>query len=54
MVPGSFVRSPAGQRARRNREVASGGGIFAFGDAAFNGPMGGQPLHKPVVGIAAG
>ncbi len=34
-------------------EVASDGGIFAFGDAAFYGSMGGQPLNKPVVGIAA-
>ncbi len=33
-------------------EVASDGGIFAFGDAAFYGSMGGKPLNKPVVGIA--
>ncbi len=33
--------------------VASDGGIFAFGDAGFFGSMGGQPLNKPVVGIAA-
>ena len=34
-------------------EVASDGGIFAFGDAQFYGSMGGQPLNKPIVGMAA-
>ncbi len=33
--------------------MASDGGIFAFGDAAFYGSMGGQPLDQPIVGIAA-
>ena len=33
-------------------EVASDGGIFNF-NAPFNGSMGGTPLVKPVVGIAA-
>jgi hypothetical protein len=33
--------------------VASDGGIFAFGDAAFHGSMGGHPLARPVVGMAA-
>ena len=33
-------------------EVASDGGIFAFGDAGFFGSMGGKPLNKPIVGIA--
>jgi hypothetical protein len=33
-------------------EVASDGGIFAFGDAKFHGSMGGIPLNKPVVGVA--
>ena len=33
--------------------VASDGGIFAFGDASFHGSMGGQPLARPVVGMAA-
>ncbi|MHB1721058.1 MAG: NHL repeat-containing protein, partial [Acidimicrobiales bacterium] len=32
---------------------ASDGGIFAFGDAGYYGSMGGQPLAKPVVGIAS-
>jgi hypothetical protein len=33
--------------------VASDGGVFAYGDAAFYGSMGRQLLNKPVVGIAA-
>ncbi len=33
-------------------EVASDGGLFAFGDAGFHGSMGGQPLNRPVVGMA--
>jgi hypothetical protein len=32
--------------------VASDGGIFAYGDAPFNGSMGGRPLNKPMVGMA--
>jgi hypothetical protein len=34
-------------------EVASDGGIFAFGDAGFYGSMGGKPLNGPIVGLAA-
>jgi hypothetical protein len=34
-------------------EVASDGGIFTFGDASFFGSKGGQPLNKPVVGMAS-
>ncbi len=33
--------------------VARDGGVFAFGDAHFWGSMGGTPLNKPVVGMAA-
>ena len=33
--------------------VASDGGIFSFGDAAFYGSMGGRPLNRPIVGMAA-
>ena len=33
--------------------VARDGGIFSFGDAAFHGSEGGQPLNAPVVGMAA-
>ena len=32
--------------------VGSDGGVFAFGDAVFQGSMGGKKLNKPVVGIA--
>ena len=31
--------------------VASDGGIFTFGDAAFRGSMGATPLNRPVVGM---
>jgi hypothetical protein len=34
-------------------EVASDGGIFSYGDAAFFGSTGGMVLNKPVVGMAA-
>ena len=34
-------------------EVASDGGIFAFGDANFYGSMGGQHLNAPIVAFAA-
>jgi len=33
-------------------DVASDGGVFAFGDATFYGSMGGKPLNSPVVGLA--
>jgi hypothetical protein len=33
--------------------VASDGGIFSYGDAAFYGSHGGTPLNKPIVGMAA-
>ena len=33
--------------------VASDGGIFSFGDAAFHGSTGGMHLNQPVVGMAA-
>ncbi len=34
-------------------EVASDGGIFAFGDAPFLGSVGNMPINQPVVGMAA-
>jgi hypothetical protein len=33
--------------------VASDGGIFAFGDAPYDGSEGGQHLNEPVVGMGA-
>ena len=33
--------------------VAADGGIFTFGDAKFHGSMGGKPLNKPIVAMAA-
>ena len=33
-------------------EVAADGGIFAYGDARFEGSMGGTHLNRPVVGMA--
>ena len=33
--------------------VASDGGIFTFGGVPFYGSMGGHPLNKPIVGMAA-
>jgi hypothetical protein len=34
-------------------DVATDGGLFAFGDAAFHGSMGGQHLNRAIVGMAA-
>jgi len=34
-------------------EVASDGGVFAFGGAPYDGSMGGKPLHRPIIGAAA-
>ncbi|MFC0082372.1 hypothetical protein ACFFRE_09485, partial [Aciditerrimonas ferrireducens] len=33
--------------------VAADGGIFSFGNAPFEGSMGGVALDKPLVGMAA-
>ena len=33
--------------------MASDGGIFAYGDAAFSGSTGAMTLNKPIVGMAA-
>ncbi len=35
------------------REVAADGGVFTFGAFGFYGSMGGQPLNKPIVGVAS-
>jgi CSLREA domain-containing protein len=34
-------------------DVASDGGVFSLGSAAYYGSMGGKPLNDPVVGVAA-
>jgi len=33
--------------------VSADGGIFAFGDAAFHGSLGGYPLNQSITGMAA-
>jgi len=33
--------------------VASDGGVFAFGDAAFAGSLGAMHLNAPIVGMAS-
>jgi hypothetical protein len=33
--------------------VASDGGVFGFGDATYEGSMGGEALAGPIVGIVA-
>jgi hypothetical protein len=45
--------SPPGNAPQSYWEVASDGGIFSFGNAAFYGSLGGQNLAAPVVGVAA-
>ena len=34
-------------------EVASDGGIFAFGDAGYHGSTGGKPLNAPIAGMGS-
>ena len=46
----SFPWGPAGGG---YQEVASDGGVFAFGDATYHGSMGGTRLNAPVVGMAS-
>ena len=48
-----FVGTAATPSGNGYWEVASDGGIFSFGDAAFHGSMGGTPLNQPIVGMAA-
>ena len=44
------ARTPSG---RGYWMAGADGGIFAFGDAAFHGSLGGTPLNQPVVAMAA-
>ena len=46
----AVARTPTG---RGGWVAAADGGVFAFGDAAFYGSMGGKHLNRPIVGMAA-
>ena len=56
-APGHLAHPVVGMAAtptgRGYWNVATDGGIFAFGDAAFHGSMGGQTLNRPIVGMAS-
>jgi Prenyltransferase and squalene oxidase repeat len=56
-TPGALNKPIVGMAATLNGLgywlVASDGGIFSYGNAAFQGSRGGQPLNKPIVGMAA-
>jgi hypothetical protein len=51
----AFAPAPAGAATAKSGYwmVATDGGIFAFGDAAFKGSTGNIKLNKPIVGMAA-
>lgn len=49
---GPIVASTATPTGRGYYMIGSDGGVFAFGDAAFRGSMGGAGLNQPVVGVA--
>ena len=51
-IPGPPSPPPAAPPNSSYWLVGSDGGIFTFGNAAFFGSMGGQPLNKPIVGMA--
>ncbi|HEY1990047.1 MAG TPA: hypothetical protein VGG43_11315 [Acidimicrobiales bacterium] len=50
---GATTSAGAAQPSGGYYEVATDGGVFAFGTATFFGSMGGRPLNKPIVGMAA-
>ena len=59
-APAAASRSTSRSSAWRPRPTAAAtgwwpptAGIFSYGDAAFFGSRGGQPLNKPIVGMAA-
>ena len=52
-VPGGPSPPPPAPPLSSYWEAASDGGIFSFGNAQFFGSMGGKPLNRPVVGLAA-
>ncbi len=51
--PGSCIPDTPPCSTQGYRLSASDVGIFAYGNASFHGSMGGTPLNKPVVGMAA-
>jgi outer membrane protein assembly factor BamB len=51
-LPGPPTPPPATPPDSSYWMVASDGGIFSFGNAAFAGSTGGTPLNRPVVGMA--
>ncbi len=52
-LPGPPSPPPAAPPNSSYWEVASDGGIFTFGNAGYYGSMGGKPLNRPIVGMAA-
>ncbi len=46
-IPGTPNPGPYGYHL-----AAADGGVFTFGDGSFFGSMGGQPLNRPIVGMA--
>ncbi|HVX22280.1 MAG TPA: SpoIID/LytB domain-containing protein [Acidimicrobiales bacterium] len=52
-LPGPAATPGAGGGVGGYWLAAADGGIFSFGNAHFDGSMGGQPLNQPVVGLAA-
>jgi hypothetical protein len=52
-IPGPPSTPPPAPPNSSYWEVASDGGIFTFGNATFYGSMGGKPLNRPIVGMAA-
>ncbi len=54
---GGHVGMPVGMAATATGDgywiADSDGGVFSYGDAVFDGSMGGAPLNAPIVGIAA-
>jgi hypothetical protein len=51
--PGTCIPNVAPCSAEGYWMTASDGGLFAYGNVQFFGSMGGRPLARPVVGIAA-
>jgi hypothetical protein len=52
-IPGPPSPPPAAPPDSSYWQVASDGGIFTFGNAGYYGSMGGKPLNRPIVGMAA-